>query len=148
MDPKKLADFQIGHTFIDVKHGTEAVRSVRTWLMERVYNLLQADPQQKWLLILADPKITPERLGEEWHNAARALKPELMDRISLLLFHDGHFRGFPDEPDPAIRSQLEGIIREDAEHGTEQIYRGRIYYELLKILIYQWLLNRGPVTAA
>jgi hypothetical protein len=70
-----------------------------------------------------------------------------MERLNLVVFKDGQFHGLPQDSDPKIRPHLERIVLEQLERGGSPLARGETYYELLEILIHQWLLDKGPMTA-
>lgn len=147
MSTDRADDAVIGNTRIAVKTGMDAVSDLRTRLIQLAYYLTEEGHQRKGLLVLVDPKITDERLLQEWQYARRALQEEVMDRLGLVAFKDGQFHGFPNGPDPEIRSQLEKILRDRMTHRKVRIHSGAAYYEIFKILVHQWLLNKGPMTA-
>ncbi len=129
---------------ISVSRGAD-VRMLRTALMELSYKLAEQSPQTKGLLLLIASKITPERLRKEWLSAQRVLQPEVMNRLSVVLHHDGHLSGLPADPDAAILARLESLTRESREPGTP-IRRLDPNHEILKILVHRWLLNLGPIS--
>lgn len=141
-------DAVLGNTVIELKSGVNAVRSLRAGLINLAYALVEKYPQKKGLLVLTDPKITEGRLEGEWNRAWQALQPEVMNRLGLVVFKDGDFRGLPQDPDPEIRRGLRRLISRDL--GAKRIgrSRGEIYYDILRILIHQWMLSKGPVHAA
>lgn len=147
MSTKYQADTVIGNTVIAVKTGVDAVSNLRTALIQLAYDLTEGNPQRRGLLVLVDPKITEERLAAEWQNARRALRTEVMDRLGLVVFKGDQFRGIPNDPDPEIRSQLEKILRDQAGCRRVRIHSGAAFYEIFKIIIHQWLMEKGPMTA-
>ncbi|HUI06634.1 MAG TPA: hypothetical protein VL486_06475 [Verrucomicrobiae bacterium] len=147
MDTNHPADAIIGNTVIAVKTGMEAVSSLRTSLIQLAYDLTEQKPEMNGLLVLVDPKITEERLAEEWQYARRALQKEVMDRLGLVVFRGNQCRGFPNDPVPAIRSQLETVLQNRMLHCKVRVHSGVANYEIFKILLHQWLLNKGPMTA-
>ena len=140
-------DAEVGNTLIEVKTGLRAVRSLRTGLMDLAYRLAQRKDQHRALLVLADPEITQERLEREWRAAQEALRPEVMERVSLVLFKNGQFHGLPQDLDLQVRSQLERILRDQVTCRRVRIHSGAAYHEILRIVIRQWLLSKGPMTA-
>jgi hypothetical protein len=140
-------DVEVGNTLIEVKPGLRAVRNLRTGLMDLAYRLVQRTAQHRALLVLTDPEITQDRLEREWRAAQETLRPEVMERLNLVVFKDGQFHGLPQDSDPKIRPHLERIVLEQLERGGSPLARGETYYELLEILIHQWLLDKGPMTA-
>ena len=146
MSVKSKTDIQLGNTLIEVKSGVDAARNLRMGLIQLAYALIESGPSQKGILVLADPKVTFTRLEKEWHYAQGALRPDVLERLSLVIFKDGQFHGFPKDPEFEIRLKLEQVVRHQIKLEREHQHRGEAYYEILKILIRQWLLNHGPVT--
>jgi hypothetical protein len=132
------------NTTISVKRGAD-VRDLRTTLIELSYALAEESPQKKRLLLLIESRITPERLQKEWRSAEGVLQPNVANRLSVVLDHDGRLVGFPADPDSSILPKLESLARE-LHHAGTRIRRIDAYHEILKILICRWLLNLGPIT--
>jgi len=140
-------DAIIGNTLVQVKRGTDAVNAVRTGLMHLAYALADHGREVEGLLVLVDPKITTQRLAEEQRYAERTLNPKVAGRLRVITYRDGKFHDLPPGFEPAVRQELERVIEKELERGGTSIPSTRIYYELLRILIHQWLQNNGPMTA-
>ena len=148
MHPRKTDrfDIEIDDTLVEFKTGLNAVRNLRAGLMELAY-ALHDYPNHQGLLVVVDPRISSQRLEHEWDLAYRTLRPELINRLSLLFVEEGDFRGYPREPSPSIMSRLEEFIRQERDKVRGSLIRPDYPSEILKILIHQWLLDAGPVTA-
>lgn len=129
---------------VSVSRGAD-VRMLRTALMELSYKLAEQSPETKGLLVLVASKITPERLRKEWQSAQRVLRPDVMNRLSVVLHHHGHLSGLPADPDAAILQRIESLTRESRAPGTP-IRRIDPNHEILKILVHRWLLGLGPIS--
>jgi hypothetical protein len=98
------------------------------------------------ILLLEEPGITYPRLQAEWDGAVSVLRPELLDRLSVAVHQSGEWRGIPAPPSASELPALEKI----REHllSRQRARSSRVsgaYYEILRILIHQWLLAKGPV---
>lgn len=140
------ADIFDGKTAIEVKKNLDAVSALRSSLMQLAYFLSSRELYNKGLLVLVDPKISQERLTDEWKHAERTLNPQVFRQLHLVLYRDGSFQGLPDGLDPKIRKNLALLVHQEMGRQT-RIPRATIYYELLKVLVHQWLLKKGPMTA-
>lgn len=140
-------DIEIGDTLVEVKMALNAVRNLRAVIMDLAY-ALHDHPNRQGLLVLVDPKISWQRLEHEGDLAWRTLRPELVNRLSLLFVEEGKFRGYPREPSPAILSRLKEFIRKKQDKVRGNLLRPDYPSEILKILIHQWILNAGPMTAS
>ncbi|HUJ71615.1 MAG TPA: hypothetical protein VLZ30_05185 [Verrucomicrobiae bacterium] len=140
-------DAVIGHTLVDVKRRTDTVNTVRMALMQLAYALSDRDSQSAGFLVLVDPKITPQRLLDEQRYAQRTLNPKVAGRLHVITYHNGEFHGLPHTFNPTDRGELLRLVEQVLEMGGTRIPSTRIYYELLRVLVHQWLRNNGPMTA-
>jgi len=58
-------DARVGNALIEVKFGVDALRTIRTSLMQVAYPLSE-DPVSEGFVVLVDSPITMERLRDEW----------------------------------------------------------------------------------
>ncbi|MBI4616083.1 MAG: hypothetical protein HY720_20875 [Planctomycetes bacterium] len=140
-------DVEIGDALVEVKSGLDAVRNLRLGMLQLVLALDERNVAGSALLVVAAPTMSPSRLEQEWHRTIRALRPDLASRLHLVLFENGRFEGLPESRDPTFRSQLERVVRKELERGEARLPRGEPYYEILKILVHRWMLDRGPMTS-
>ena len=147
MSTKYQPDEVIGDTLVEIKTGLDTIGKFRTAIVQLAYALTEKGPQSTALLVLADPKLTGDRINQEWGYAGRTLNPQIMGRLTLVRFVRGDFQGLPQDLAPDIRSRLDGIVRKELGRGGTRVPTTRTYYEILKILIHQWLNVSGPMTA-
>ncbi|MBD3869639.1 MAG: hypothetical protein IFK94_16075 [Acidobacteria bacterium] len=103
------------------------IRSVRT-LRSDLYALaeeISQDPTLQARLVLAEPRISEERVEDERKIAAQLFHPDLIDRIEIV------YGGPEPLPDPS---------------GTIPLRRPDYEFEITKLLLLQHLLRSGPVT--
>jgi hypothetical protein len=134
-------------TLIEVKCGMDAIRNLRTGIFQLAYSVVKAAPGRKGVLVLAESKMTEKRMQEEWQYASMVLKPELMERLGLVMYKDGQITGYPVEPEPAMKNRIQKFVLPEADREGTHIPKGDYYYEVLKVLIHQWFMNKGPMTA-
>lgn len=139
-------DGEIEGTFIEVKSGLNAVRNLRASLLQLAY-ALQRHPGHRGVLVLANPKISVKRLKDEWKLASRTLRPELIDRLGMVFFENGQMSGYPMDPPLAIVSRLEEVIHNELPGDEMKMGQPDFTSEIFKILVHQWLLDAGPMTA-
>ena len=144
-------DFQpdsvVDDTLIEVKRETDAVSTIRSALLKLAYAVTDRGQTTRGILLVIDPKITDERLDEEEKYAKKVLAPGVFKRLGIVVYQDGELRGCPDGMTIEVRRELGRLAgAELAKKGTK-IYSTRIHYEILKVLIHQWLLGNGPMTA-
>lgn len=132
----------------EVKFSVDAVRTVRTALIQLAF-ALNEHPRARAYLILVEPSITEARLRQEWAKSQSVLKAEVLDRLVVCVFSsDGHFRGVPHDPPADVTPWLREVVDREVKHQPLRSQRTDYEYVVLKMLILQWLTKRTPVTTA
>ena len=135
---------RVGNVVVEVKFGVDAVRTLRTSLMQVAYQVSD-DPALRGFVVLADSAIASERVREEWRRASSVLRPEVQERLSICLASDAQIIGIPGEPAPGILQMLADLIA--AERGKTGGNRTDYGFVILKLLIHHWLTSGDAVTA-
>jgi hypothetical protein len=131
---------------VEVKRGVRGLRSVREALLRLAYQVSES-PRGSGLLVLVEPGITFERLGDEWAGAISVLRKDLLDRLNICIVDGDRFLGFPDEDlEPGVRSYVEDLLRGSRSVETTRTSRGDAPFVVLKVLLYQWLTSGSAVT--
>jgi len=76
----------------EVLTGTRDARRLRASFMEMA-RVAERTPERRIILVLDEPEITTVRLHDEWNAAARVLRPELFDRITMFVRHAEEWLG-------------------------------------------------------
>jgi hypothetical protein len=135
---------ETGKHVFDVKTGLRAVRNLRAGILSFAY-LLDQRPGIEGYLILVDPKISRERLRDEWESASRTLSEHVRLRLHLVVVQDGHYTGLPEDSTKKIQKHLANLLAMEARPGAA-LPRPDYFYVVLKVLIHQWFRKAGPVT--
>lgn len=130
---------------VEVKLGLRAVQHLRSALMQLAFALVEY-PADSGYLVLVDPEITDERLRAEWLASKQALRPQVLDRLSLIVVRGGQYRGIPEDPAPVLQHWLERAVRQENKLAGAPLGRADSYYMVLKLLVHEWLANHGPRT--
>lgn len=142
--PGFLADAAWGDTVYEVLVETKDARRLRTALMEMA-RVAASDKVRRAVLVLEEPAITESRLREEWQGAASVIRPELFGHLAMAIRQSGKWSGIPVSPDTGEVPVLDEILRHEISRRPAPSGRNsEAHYEILRILIYQWLLGRGP----
>ena len=146
--PGFRADAVTDDTVFEVLVATKDARRLRTALME-LARIADADKVRRVTLMLEEPKITDSRLREEWKGAGLVLLPELFARLAVAIRQSGKWTGIPVPPAPGELSVLDEILRHELSRRPASASRGsEAHHEILRILIHQWLLGKGPITVS
>jgi len=119
--PRKGVDARFRNTFIEVKAGVDATRTLRGSLF-RLAEIVAEESGTSGILLLTESIVTKERLGLEWEAAKKVIRGEILDHLSICLVgRNGEVQGVPQEPKEAMRR----VLLEVARHETgEPIGRG------------------------
>ncbi len=146
--PGFRADAVTNDTIFEVKVEAKDARRLRTALMD-LARVAAVDKVRRVLLVLEEPIITESRLKEEWNGAASVLRPELFARLSMVIHRSGNWTGIPVPPDPSELSMLDEILRhEHSQRPASSTRSSEAHHEILRILIHQWLLGKGPLAVS
>jgi hypothetical protein len=143
--PGFRADAVTDCAIFEVHVQAKDARRLRTALME-VAQLAEVDKKRRVVLVLEEPAITESRLRDEWKGAASVLRPELYARLSMAIHQSGKWTGIPVPPKSDDIPVLDEILQHELSRRPANLTRGsEAYYEILRILVYQWLLGKGPI---
>ena len=139
-----VTDDAIFEVLVEIKDA----RRLRTALME-LARVANADKERRVLLVLEEPTITESRLHEEWKGAASVLRPELFARLSVAIRQSGKWTGIPVPPAPDELFVLDEILRHELSRRPAGASRSsEAHHEILRILVHQWLLGKGPIAVS
>jgi hypothetical protein len=137
-------DTRIGNAVVEVRFGVDAVRTLRTSLMQVAY-MVSEDPALHGYVVLADSSIAMERVREEWQRASSVLRPEVQQRLTICMALDQGMVGIPSDPASKTQPMLAGVI--ESQRGKAGGKRTDYSFIILKLLIHQWFISGEPVTA-
>jgi hypothetical protein len=143
--PGFRADAVLDDTVFEVIVEPRDARRLRTALVEMA-RVATAKNVRRVMLVLEEPMITESRLHAEWAGLAAVLRPELFARLSMAIRQSGKWTGIPLPPEKGELSVLEEILRHELSRRPVSAGRSsEAHHEILRILIHQWLLGKGPI---
>ncbi len=140
-------DSVVDDTLIEVKRETDAVSTIRSALLKLAYAVTDRGQTTRGILLVIDPKITDERLDDEEKYAKQVLAPGVSKRLGIVVYQDGELRGCPEGMTIEVRRELGRLAGTELAKKITRIHSGAAFYEIFKILVHQWLLDKGPMTA-
>ena len=109
---------------------------------------LDREPSRAQLLCLVSPRMTVERLAEEWRIIERILRPEVVKRLAVhAMLPDGRCRTFGEIAEPLAARLCRDVTSRENLVGTIRLPPPDYSFLVLKLFVYSWLTHRGPVTA-
>lgn len=140
-------DSVVDDTLIEVKRETDAVSTIRSALLKLAYAVTDRGQTTRGILLVIDPKITDERMYEEEQYAKKVLEPGITKRLGIVVYQGGELRGCPEGMTIEVRRELGRLAGAELAKKLTRVHSGAAYYEIFKILVHQWLLGKGPMTA-
>lgn len=137
-------DYRIGDALIEVKFGVDALRTLRTSLMQVAYSVVE-EPSARGYVVLADSPISEDRLRHEWDRATAVLQPDVLHRMSICLQTPTRILGIPRDPCAKTQRILAEVVQ--AARGRKNCARTDYSFVIQKLLLYRWLTNPEPVTS-
>jgi hypothetical protein len=132
-----------GDVWVEVKSEMHGLRNLRASLLELSYWLTEYR-DSRGILVLANSRISQERLEKEWAFAERALQPDVTHRLSVALLRDDRYIGLPQDLGSDFRAWLDELVKRETK--SRGVKSGESFYDILEVLVHQWLLAKGPVT--
>ncbi|MCB1224905.1 MAG: hypothetical protein KDK99_03750 [Verrucomicrobiales bacterium] len=141
-------DAEVGDALVEVKIGLDSRRALSSALMKLAY-LLAEKPGFRGFLVLVDSAITLPRLREEWARAAQVLRLEIQQRLHIFQYQTDTLRGVPTDPDAEMQRIIREVVSREQSSiaGLHQSRSATPYYDILRILINQWIKRAGPLTS-
>ena len=137
-------DARVGNSLIEVKFGVDALRTLRTSLMQVAYPVGEA-PALQGYVILVDSPITMERLRDEWKRAATVLREDVLHRLDHLHPNGRSFHRNSARPGCGNARILAEVV--EAERGKISNARTDYSFVIPKLLLHRLLTSGEPVTS-
>src|SRR5690242_14581812 len=102
-------DARVGDALIEVKFGVDALRTIRTSLMQVAYPVGE-NPATHGYIVLVDSPITTDRLQDEWERAVTILRQDVLNRLTICVQSEGRMKGIPRDPDIETQRMLSKVI--------------------------------------
>lgn len=127
-----------------VLRDVAAARILRSELLAAATAAARAQAGRTETLRLVSPSLSESRIEEEWRAAAEALRPKVLERLSLqVVFADGRTRIFGAHQES--RLERDAVMRDAARAGLRLPQRD-LAFAVEKLLVWAWLTRRGPLT--
>ena len=126
---------------VESKEGLDALRSLRDIALRMAFRLTEEEGAYG-VLLLVDPGISERSLHEEWQRLATVIRPDVIERLAVSVYRDGEpqltLGEIPRDLLERVKSQVPFSDKPGSFHRLpDPDYSG----EVLRLLIYLWLLN-------
>ncbi len=141
---REFADGQFGKFLIEVKNNISATRTLKKIILDISYELINSNKEA--ILLLTDPKITKKRIEIELEKFKKIIRPEIADRLIVIVYENKKFITLGSDLNFDIESELFRFLPQLIKKKGFRLNPTDIYFELLKVMIYQLFNNKGPLT--
>jgi hypothetical protein len=142
--PGVRADAVVENAVFEVLFDLKDTRRLRAAMMDMA-RIASGASVKRVVLILDEPLIKESRLREEWEGAGKVIRPELFSRFSIAIRLSDGWTGIPSQPAEDECATLDEIVQHEVSRQPQrQVGGGAAYYEILRLLIHQWMLGQGP----
>lgn len=130
---------------VEVKHRLSAVRALRDGLVQLA--MVLADEAGKCgYLLLVDPRLSSDCLAGETAGFKAALRPDVADRLRLVVVKAGEIVEPSSDVPPADSELLRRCFDESVDSGSA-LPRPDKQAEVFLVMLHQWLTGQGPMTS-
>jgi len=136
-------DGKWGDVWVEIKADLHGLRNLRSSLLGLAYWLTE-HRNSRGMLVVTNSRISARRLEKEWALAERALQPDVTHRLSVVLLRDDRYIGLPQDLGNDFRGWLDGLVEQETR--SRAVKSRESFYDVLEVLVHQWLLGKGPVT--
>ncbi len=140
-----IPDAMTDTALVELKKGLSAVRALRDGLVQLAM-MLAEQPRKRGYLLLIDPHLSRECLVGEVEGFKAAMRPDVADRLVLVVAKSGKIIQPSVKVPPADFELLRRCIDESLESGVA-LPRADKQSELFLVILHQWITGRGPMTS-
>ncbi len=137
-------DFETDTAIGELKKGLSANRAVRDTLVQIVKGLVHRQHKTAYL-VLINPRITVASLVEELQEFKAAMRPEIADRLHLVIVNDREIENLPADISPSDLAVLKKQI-DSVAASQSPLPRADMQSEVLRVVLHQWFRGGGPMT--
>jgi hypothetical protein len=146
--PDFRADAILGDGVFEVLVDPRDLRRLRATFMELARVCASTSQDRRGILILDEPQISEETLYREWDYLRIITRPEIFDRMSLVLRREEH----PIKLYPDLTQAEQDSIEAVAEHKRLLSLRparrpSEAFFDVLRVLLIHWIRKTGPLTS-
>ena len=141
-----FADWVSDRTWVEIKMNLRAVHVLRNAFFQLAYAVTEY-PEKQMILLLIEPKISNNRLYDEWGKMKMTFRPEIMERLSIVIYRDDELLGIPNNPNQELTDALIEVCKQELADKKNPLPKPDYKSEIYKTLIYKWLMKDKPMTS-
>jgi hypothetical protein len=112
----------------------------------RVAMLAEENARHEVVLVLEEPAIGSAKLKDEWNAAEKIIRPEIWQRMVLMMGKGGELDGLPAKPSMEEWAQAVAAADAPREGPLRRERGGEVFHDILRVLVRQWMERGGAVS--
>ena len=140
----KRLDLVGDHAVVQVKPAISSARSLHHALASLAMDLAERDDLRGYLL-LPDPELSQNFIGDELRRFKTALRPDIANRLRAVVSEQGRFVGNVEGIPQADEELLRQGLRKEEDQGTV-LPKPSKQDEVFLIMLHQWVTGQSPMT--
>jgi len=130
---------------VELKTRLSGFRELRDALAQLAGYLVEVHAKQA-ILVLVSPRANSSAIVAEFKRFRSALRPELAERLHIVLHRNGTFEGRPKQISAEDWRLIEQKVETQPVQGVS-LGRPDLQSEVLRVIIHEWIRCRGPMTS-
>lgn len=145
--PGFQADAVLENAVFEVLVDPRDLRRFRASVVE-VARISATDRRRHCILILDEPKIGDDRLREEWQSIQTVFRPEILDRIALVIRREESPYQILGNLSEEERKCIEAVTEHARQHASRPARRpSEAFFDILRVLLIHWFRKSAPLTS-
>lgn len=141
------ADAVLGNSIFEVLTEPRDLRRLRASIMD-VARHSGGAKGRRGILVLDEPKVGDSRLRDEWAGIQSIFRPDVLGQLAVVIHREGLPNEVFGELNREERESIPAIIEHTRRHSSSASKRSTdSFYDILRVLINQWLAGKGPLTS-
>lgn len=140
-------DWETDNIWVEEKTRITSLRVVRDAFIQLAYGFICEGFSGRAILLLIEPNISYDRLIDEWAKAKSAFRPEILEYLSVVIYHDGQLLSIPDNLEEELNTALLEVCEKELADKRNPMPKPDYKAEIYKVLIYKSLMKEGAMTS-
>lgn len=141
------ADAVLGNSVFEVLVEPRDLRRLRASLMD-IARYSGGPRKRRGILVLDEPRVTESRLIEEWDGIRGIFRPEVLDRVAMVIHREGRPDHIIGQMSAQERESVEAVVAHSRLTMSRPSRRpSEAFFDVLRILLVHWFRKSGPLTS-
>lgn len=141
------ADAVLGNSVFEVLVEPRDLRRLRAALMD-IARYSGGSANRRGILVLDEPGVSESRLLEEWEGTRSIFRPEILDRLAMVIHRGGKPDQIIGQMSAEERDSVEAVVGHSRLNQSRSARRpSEAFFDVLRIRMVSWFRKSGPQTS-